>query len=81
MKVKIALFSVYREAVGEKEIEIEIGDDAKIKDVVQLLVERYPSLRKLIEYAIFSINYEYADENSRIREGDTIAIFPPIGGG
>ena len=39
MKIKIELFSVYREAIGEKEIEIEIKDDAKIKDIIQFLTK------------------------------------------
>lgn len=81
MKIKIELFSVYREAIGEKEIEIEIKDDAKIKDIIQFLTKKYPSIRKFIGYAIFSINHEYADENRSVKEGDEIAIFPPIGGG
>ncbi|MCD6572838.1 MAG: MoaD/ThiS family protein [Thermoplasmata archaeon] len=78
MKIKIELFSVYREAIGEKEIEIK--DDAKIKDIIQFLTKKYPSIRKFIGYAIFSINHEYADENRSVKGGDEIAIFPPIGG-
>ncbi|MCD6474082.1 MAG: MoaD/ThiS family protein [Thermoplasmata archaeon] len=81
MKVKLELFSVYRGVIGDKEIEIEIKSNARIKDVIQLLINKCPSLKKFIKYAIFSINREYADENSRIRKGDTIAIFAPIGGG
>ena len=40
MKIKVELFSVYREAIGEKEIEIEIKDGAKIKDIIQFLTKK-----------------------------------------
>ena len=81
MRVKIKLFSVFREAVGKKEIELSMEKNCRVRDVIHMLGEEYPAIKKFIEFAIVSINHEYADENSLVKNGDEIAIFPPIGGG
>ncbi len=81
MKVKVELFSVFRDAVGEKEIEFEINDDATIKDLLEAMAEKYPAIKKYIKFAVISKNYKWAKETEILKEGDIIAIFPPIGGG
>jgi len=45
-----------------------------------LLVEKYPKLDKLNSYAI-AVNESYAEDEVILKEGDVVAIIPPVSGG
>ena len=81
MKIRMEFFSVYREAVGKKEIEITLKKSLTINELIQKLIDDYPMLNKFIKFAIFSLNQEYARGDEILKDGDNVAIFPPIGGG
>lgn len=49
----------------------------------QALLLKYPSLQVIAENIILSLNEEYIDDNQQLtlREGDEVAVIPPISGG
>lgn len=52
-------------------------------DAFQLL-ERFPSLAQIWETCVFAVNQEYVDQEGEppvLKEGDEVAIIPPISGG
>lgn len=81
MKVRVKFFSAHREAVGKNEIEIELEERITSNRLLKMLITDYPRLRKLIDFTIISLNHSRANGNELLRDGDEVAIFPPIGGG
>lgn len=81
MKVRVKFFSAHREAVGKNEIEIELEERITSNRMLKMLITDYPKLRKLIDFTIISLNHSRANGNELLRDGDEVAIFPPIGGG
>lgn len=81
MKVCVKFFALHREAVGKEKIILDIEENAPIEKLLELLIEKYPGLRKLEEYTFISLNHEYADKNRKLKSGDEVALFPPVGGG
>lgn len=74
MKLTIKLFATLRQ--GRFKIQEGIyPDTTTVEDIVKLL-----SIPKQ-ELGIIFINGKYAELNTALREGDTLSIFPPIGGG
>ena len=74
MKAKIKLFATLQK--GRFNIsELELHDGTSISELIKIL--------KIDEKdaAIIFINGIHGDMNSVIKEGDDVAIFPPIGGG
>lgn len=70
----VKLFATLRDGRFEiKEEEIEPG--VLIEDIVN----RYDIPRE--QAAIIFVNNKHAKFEYQLREGDTLAIFPPIGGG
>jgi len=74
MKVKIKLFASLREYGPEEQI-IELPDNATIEDVINLLnlPKKIPLLR--------IVNGEHRPPKHHLKEGDDLALFPPIAGG
>lgn len=81
MRIKVKFFASYREAVGKSEVEVDVKDKTDISALLEILKSEHPELGKLIEPVIVSINREYATYNTILKEGDEVAILPPVSGG
>lgn len=74
MKVKVKLFATLRN-FGPEQQEIEMPDNASLLDLIEVLnlPEKVPLLR--------IVNSEHRNPDYRLKEGDEVALFPPVGGG
>lgn len=92
MKVKIELYATLRDKYGVKEIVVEC--DGSIKNLIErasklldedFFDEVYDSKRNFVrDDRIFTINGRNIKDikgEIRLKEGDVVAIFPPIAGG
>lgn len=81
MKVRVRLFSIAREITGSSDLALDLGAEAVAKDVLDLLQEDHPALRKWKRSLRLAVNREYVSENHRLSEGDEVAVIPPVSGG
>ncbi|MGQ9514940.1 MAG: MoaD/ThiS family protein [Thermoproteota archaeon] len=82
MKVRVKFFASHREVVGKAEEEFEVDERARLRDLVDQLVIRYPKLGGAMrKNSVYSLNHKIVDESAKLNDGDVIAIFPPVGGG
>jgi molybdopterin synthase sulfur carrier subunit len=77
VKVRIRYFGRFAVEIGKFSEEIEMPEDAKVGDLLNILKEKYPFLHN--EVIEISINGKYVEEDSPIT--GEISIFPPISGG
>ena len=77
MRVRIRYFGRFAVEIGKFSEEIEIPDNSRVRDLIRILSERYPSLKD--EVIEVSMNGNYVDDDSPIN--GEISIFPPISGG
>ena len=74
-------FASYREAVGREEIEIDVQENSKISELLEVLKKTLPKIGSLSETLIISVNKEYASYDTILNEGDEVALLPPVSGG
>jgi len=82
LRVIVKLFAFLREACGRDELVLDLPDGATAADLLERL-SRLEALRDLIspDRVRVAINRRYASLDSRIREGDEVAVLPPVSGG
>jgi molybdopterin synthase catalytic subunit len=76
MKVSVRLFAALRERAGHDVVELELRDDALVRDALARLdglVDGVP--------VVMAINHEYADRDAPLHPGDELALIPPVSGG
>ena len=81
MKIRILYFASIREIVGIPNETIELDEDPSIDTLKQLLLSQYPALDEHWKTAIISVNKTYSNHNQKLKDGDEVAVFPPISGG
>lgn len=94
MKVAVRFFTILREITGKREEEIETSNAIKIQDVLNHLSKLYGS--KFVDYVYdekgdprgylqFLINGRSITTlqgfETKLKDGDRVAIIPPVGGG
>lgn len=81
MTLRILYFATMRDLAGVREEIVSLPDGLRVKDLKSLLGEKHPELIKAFNSAIFAVNREFAFDNHPLKEGDEVAIFPPVSGG
>lgn len=80
MKVKVKFFALGRELVGQGELDIDLPGQAGVSALIESLKKDYPRFAQLNSYLI-AVNMEYAAADTPLKEGDEVAIIPPVSGG
>jgi len=81
MRVRVKLFASFREMAGRRETPWTLREGATVADLLAALLERYPSLRGHRETMLLAVNHTFAEPSAILREGDEVAIMPPVSGG
>ena len=74
MRVTVKLFATFRDGRFKVE-EQELSEGSCVLDVIQ------PLNIKPEELAICLVNGKDAKGHTMLKDGDTLALFPPVGGG
>jgi molybdopterin synthase sulfur carrier subunit len=79
MKINLLAFGIAKDILGKTEQELEwSGGD--INALKFYLLENYPAFQKLQSLRL-AVNQEYRSDDFGIKEGDEVAIIPPVSGG
>lgn len=79
MKVDLKFFASFRLLTGTAGTELEIPEGTTTDDLWELINKKYDGFNE--KTVLYAVNGEYVENNARIKEGDTIAFFPPVSGG
>lgn len=76
MRIAVKLFAALRERAGARTLELDLPDGAVAADVWAAL-ELGDEPRGLL----LAVNRAYADRGTALRDGDEVALIPPVSGG
>lgn len=81
MKLRVLYFAVFRERLGKDEEEIELPEGATVATAVDALGIRHPAIARLAGRFRVAVNQEFAGNDEALRNGDELALIPPVAGG
>jgi molybdopterin converting factor subunit 1 len=80
MKITVLFFGITTDLVGKNTISYSVNTSTSVENLKNLLKTDYPNLKNIDDFAI-AVNEEYATNELLLKEGDVVAIIPPVSGG
>lgn len=81
MKITLLAFATASEALGCRELDLEVPDHSRLEDLHQTLIATYPDLIPLWPRLAVAINGEIAKPESPLPPDAEVALLPPVSGG
>ena len=81
MKIKLLCFALVRELAGRESMEYEVPAGTTAGGLLDRLCETHPALGEYRPVLKVSVDEELVEEGFPLRQGNTVAVFPPVGGG
>jgi molybdopterin converting factor subunit 1 len=81
IRVKMIYFAQAREAAGTKGEEFSLDEKSSVRTALSKAFEAHPRLRPLEKAIKVAVNEEITQEDARLKEGDRVALLPPVVGG
>jgi molybdopterin synthase catalytic subunit len=78
--LKVRLFASLREEVGQEVVELEVPDECTVDSLLKTFASRYPKAASMGSVLV-AVNKEVARPEDRVKEGDEVALLPPVSGG
>jgi molybdopterin synthase catalytic subunit len=81
MTIRVLCFAAVREIVGKRELVMEVPDGITAEELFRRLAEAHVGLGEVVPSLRAAVNREYAAATQVLRNGDEVALIPPVSGG
>jgi molybdopterin synthase catalytic subunit len=81
MRVKVLFFGMLKEMLSSESQTLELPQGATVDAVLGHYRELLPQQPKLWSVLAIAVNQNYAQGSCLLREGDEVALLPPVSGG
>ncbi|HEX8911888.1 MAG TPA: molybdopterin converting factor subunit 1 [Humisphaera sp.] len=81
MTVTVHLFAILRDKAGTGSCALSLPDGATVAAAAEALAGRFPALAGAVPRVAYAVNREYAGAATVLRDGDELALIPPVSGG
>lgn len=81
MKVRVLYFAQAREASGKNEELLDLNGTT-LKHLLEFIEKKNPKIKQVLKTCSLAINMQISrSKEDKLKEGDTVAILPPVAGG
>lgn len=79
MELTVLLFASWAEALGGPTVRLSLPVGATVADVLRAAADR--AAGRSLPRPMVAVNHKYAKPETPVREGDEVALIPPVAGG
>ena len=81
MNVRVQFFSHLKDVVGASEMTVSVAEGATAAHLLEQLYTRFPKLREWDNSILVGAGVEFVERDYPLKDGDEIAVMPPVQGG
>jgi len=79
--VRVLFFAGVKDAVGADRVELALPEGSSVAEVRDRLKGRYSGAARHIDGSRLAVNQVFAEDRDILRDGDEVAVIPPVSGG
>ncbi len=79
MVITILAFGVAKNIIGRQKFNLDVEKNSTAKQLKEILCSKYKKLSTIP--FLLAVNLSHAKENTKLKQGDEVAIIPPTNGG
>jgi molybdopterin converting factor subunit 1 len=79
MELRVLLFASWAEALGGPSVVLTLPAQATVADVLRAATAH--GAGRSLPRPLVAVNHKYAKPETPVRQGDEVAIIPPVAGG
>ncbi len=72
-------FAACREIVGKSQMELELQEGESTSGLLKMMQSEFPGFLNMP--IMVAVNAEYVEPGYRLKDGDEVALIPPVSGG
>lgn len=81
VSIRLLLFSVLRESVGEGELDLDVPPGTTGADLLDRLGAEHPEVARHRSVVRLAVNRRYVPNETTLNDGDEVALITPVSGG
>jgi MoaE-MoaD fusion protein len=81
MRVRILVFGILKDLIPESVTSLELPAGSCVQDLLDRYSQSFAGRDELWRALAVAVNLEYVPANHALREGDEVALLPPVSGG
>ena len=79
--VNVRLYARLKDVIGARDVTLCLPDGATIAELRDSLGEQYPAVQGILPTVVYAVDEEYVPVSHSLRDGDHVAVIPPVSGG
>ena len=80
MRITVRFFAILKDRAGTDHAILDLPDNSTITTALPIIAQRFPMTGGYASIA-FAVNQSYASADTVLRNGDELALLPPVSGG
>jgi molybdopterin converting factor subunit 1 len=81
VKVRARFFAQLRDLAGVPQLDVDLAERSTIADLLEKIYAQNPALRAHDKSMLFGVGVEFVKRDHSLKDGDEVAIMPPVQGG
>lgn len=81
MTVSVLAFAHLKTVQGAETMSVSLPEGATVRDLICHLQDTHPALTQWMKSTRVAVNCEYVELDTILRDGDEVALIPPVSGG
>jgi molybdopterin converting factor subunit 1 len=81
IRITILYFASVKDITGVKKETMDLTPNTSIKKLLAKISLSYPDIKSILNVVKISVNYKMIDMNTILKDGDEVALLPPVSGG
>lgn len=81
MKIEVQFYAQLRDIAGVSKLNVDLVDGATVADLMEKIYELKSALRPHDQSILIGSSVDFVERDHGLKDGEEIAIMPPVQGG